>query len=196
MSEFLTEINYDKLIEKSLKNVVVEALKIAERQGLPGEHHFYITFKTNHPQTRISDQLKSQYPEEMTIVIQHQFSNLIVETSGFGIDLSFGGIRQTLYIPFDAITYFADPYAKFGLSFNFDDEPISHNTDNDFAAEMAEEPKKPPTASQPSFPSTLSAKIKCAKIRSHRRQTPNQHFAGRRILRRTCRHSQRKRRQH
>ena len=137
MSEFLTEINYDKLIEKSLKNVVVEALKIAERQGLPGEHHFYITFKTNHPQTRISDQLKSQYPEEMTIVIQHQFSNLIVETSGFGIDLSFGGIRQTLYIPFDAITYFADPYAKFGLSFNFDDEPISHNTDNDFAAEMA-----------------------------------------------------------
>lgn len=142
MSEFLTEINYDKLIEKSLKNVVVEALKIAERQGLPGEHHFYITFKTNHPQTRISDQLKSQYPEEMTIVIQHQFSNLIVETSGFSIDLSFGGIRQTLYIPFDAITYFADPYAKFGLSFNFDDEPISHNTDNDFAAEMEEEPKK------------------------------------------------------
>ena len=142
MSEFLTEINYDKLIEKSLKNVVVEALKIAERQGLPGEHHFYITFKTNHQQTRISDQLKSQYPEEMTIVIQHQFSNLIVETSGFGIDLSFGGIRQTLYIPFDAITYFADPYAKFGLSFNFDDEPISHNTDNDFAAEMEEEPKK------------------------------------------------------
>ena len=130
MSEFLTEINYDKLIEKSLKNVVVEALKIAERQGLPGEHHFYITFKTNHPQTR------------MTIVIQHQFSNLIVETSGFSIDLSFGGIRQTLYIPFDAITYFADPYAKFGLSFNFDDEPISHNTDNDFAAEMEEEPKK------------------------------------------------------
>ena len=142
MSEFLTEINYDKLIEKSLKNVIVEALKIAERQGLPGEHHFYITFKTNHPQTRISDQLKSQYPEEMTIVIQHQFSNLIVETSGFGIDLSFGGIRQTLYIPFDAITYFADPYAKFGLSFNFDDEPISHNTDNNFAAEMEEEPKK------------------------------------------------------
>ena len=78
----------------------------------------------------------------MTIVIQHQFSNLIVETSGFSIDLSFGGIRQTLYIPFDAITYFADPYAKFGLSFNFDDEPISHNTDNDFAAEMEEEPKK------------------------------------------------------
>lgn len=164
MSEFLTEINYDKLIEKSLKNVVVEALKIAERQGLPGEHHFYITFKTNHPQTRISDQLKSQYPEEMTIVIQHQFSNLIVETSGFSIDLSFGGIRQTLYIPFDAITYFADPYAKFGLSFNFDDEPISHNTDNDFAAEMEEEPKKTSNGvATGRFHRRFPQKIKCAK---------------------------------
>ena len=64
MSEFLTEINYDKLIEKSLKNVVVEALKIAERQGLPGEHHFYITFKTNHPQTRISDHSKASTPRK------------------------------------------------------------------------------------------------------------------------------------
>ena len=78
MSEFLTEINYDKLIEKSLKNVVVEALKIAERQGLPGEHHFYITFKTNHPQTRISDQLKSQYPEEMTIVIARKIDKRMI----------------------------------------------------------------------------------------------------------------------
>ncbi len=144
MSEYVTEINYDKLIEKSLKNVVVEALKIAERQGLPGENHFYITFKTNHPQTHISDQLKSQYPEEMTIVIQHQFSNLVVENKGFGIDLSFGGIRQSLFIPFDAITYFADPYAKFGLSFNFDDEPITHSTDHDITdeIELEEEPKK------------------------------------------------------
>ena len=78
----------------------------------------------------------------MTIVIQHQFSNLVVENTGFYIDLSFGGIRQTLYIPFDAISYFADPYAKFGLSFNFDDEAILHNTDNDFATIMEEEPKK------------------------------------------------------
>ena len=70
MSEYVTEINYDKLIEKSLKNVVVEAIKIAERQGLPGENHFYITFKTNHPQTHISDQLKSQYPEAPTMILQ------------------------------------------------------------------------------------------------------------------------------
>ena len=115
--EYLSEINYDKLIEKSLKNVVVEALRIAERQGLPGENHFYITFKTNHPQTKISAQLKSQYPEEMTIVIQHQYSNLYVEGDHFSVDLSFGGVLQTLSIPFAAITYFGDPSVRFGISF-------------------------------------------------------------------------------
>lgn len=127
MEEFLTEINYDKLIEKSLKNVVIEALKIAERQGLPGENHFYITFKTNHPRTQISDYLKNQYPEEMTIVLQHQFSNLRVEANHFSVDLSFGGIQQNLEIPFEAITYFADPHAKFGLSFATGEETPSAN---------------------------------------------------------------------
>ena len=117
MAEYIDEINYDKLIEKSLKYVVVEALKIAERQGLPGENHFYITFKTDHPQTKISDSLKSQYPHDMTIVIQHQYANLTVGKETFSIDLSFNGIPQTLVIPFEAITYFGDPFAKFGLSF-------------------------------------------------------------------------------
>ena len=125
MQDFVSEINYDKLIEKSLKNVVIEALKIAEKQGLPGEHHFYITFKTNHPTAKVSAQLKNQYPEEMTIVLQHQFSNLSVENSFFSVDLSFGGVLQTLVIPFDAITYFADPHAKFGLSFNLNEDSLN-----------------------------------------------------------------------
>lgn len=140
--EFLTEINYDKLIEKSLKNVVVEALKIAQNQGLPGEHHYYITFQTNHPQTKISDYLKSQYPEEMTIVLQHQFSNLTVNASSFSVDLSFGGIQQTLVIPFDAITYFADPHAKFGLSFSSSDEESSFAQEEQVAQEKEPEVKK------------------------------------------------------
>ncbi len=140
--EFLTEINYDKLIEKSLKNVVVEALKIAQNQGLPGEHHYYITFQTNHPQTKISDYLKSQYPEEMTIVLQHQFSNLTVNASSFSVDLSFGGIQQTLVIPFDAITYFADPHAKFGLSFSTSDEESSFAQEEQVAQEKEPEVKK------------------------------------------------------
>ena len=126
MVEYVDEINYDKLIEKSLKYVVVEALKIAERQGLPGENHFYITFKTDHPKTIISDSLRAQYPHDMTIVIQHQYANLIVGRESFSIDLSFNGIEQTLTIPFDAITYFGDPYAKFGLSFSTkeDETPV------------------------------------------------------------------------
>lgn len=130
MNEFISEINYDKLIEKSLKNVVIEALKIAESQGLPGEHHFYITFKTKHPQTNISAQLTNQYPEDMTIVLQHQYANLCIEKTFFSVDLSFGGILQTLVIPYDAITYFADPHAKFGLSFNLTDDMLARDLDS------------------------------------------------------------------
>lgn len=111
------EINYDKLMEKALKHVVVEALKIASDEGLPGEHHFYISFKTNHPDIRMSSDLLNQYPEDMTIVLQHQFANLMLSENYFEVDLSFSNIPHTLRIPYDAITYFADPHAKFALSF-------------------------------------------------------------------------------
>lgn len=130
MTELLSEINYDKLIEKSLKQVVIEALKIAEQQGLPGENHFYITFKTDHPETVIPRDLKIQYPESMTIVLQHQYADLTVEANKFSVELSFGGRPQTLVIPFDAITYFADPYAKFGLSFSFYENGDVHSLDD------------------------------------------------------------------
>ena len=130
MVEFVDEINYDELIEKSLRSVVYYALKIAEDQGLPGENHFYITFKTNFPGVVISKNLKLQYPENMTIVLQNQFRNLVVRHNSFSVDLSFGGIEQTITIPFDAITYFADPYAKFGLSFTPEDEELSLDDDD------------------------------------------------------------------
>jgi len=130
MTEFLSEINYDKLIEKALKQVVIEALKIAESQGLPGENHFYITFKTDHPKTVIPRDLKIQYPESMTIVLQHQYANLVVNSDSFSVELSFSGRPQTLTIPFEAITYFADPYAKFGLSFSFYEKGDVHSLDD------------------------------------------------------------------
>jgi len=117
MVKFIDNIDYDELVEKSLRNVVYYALKIVEEQGLPGENHFYITFRTHFPGVIISAKLQSQYPEDMTIVLQNQFSNLIVRLNSFSVDLSFGGILQTITIPYDAISYFADPYAKFGLSF-------------------------------------------------------------------------------
>ncbi len=133
------EINYDKIVEKSLKNVVVEALKIAAETGLPGEHHYYITFKTNHPAARVSAQLLSQYPEDMTIVLQHQFANLMPAENYFEVDLSFSGIPQTLRIPYDAITYFADPFAKFALSFSYNEEVIA----SEEVIETLPEPAKP-----------------------------------------------------
>ena len=142
MTEFVNEINYDKLIEKALKQVVVEALKIAETQGLPGENHFYITFRTNHPGTIIPRDLLIQYPDSMTIVLQHQYSNLEVGTDSFSVELSFGGRPQTLVVPYEAITYFADPYAKFGLSFNSADEPEEAAGSLFAEEEDAEEPKK------------------------------------------------------
>ncbi len=111
------EINYDLLMEKALKHVVVEALKYAAEEGLSGTNHFYITFNTTHPDVRMDTALLNQYPESMTIVLQHQFANLMISEKYFEVDLSFNNIPHSLRIPFDAITYFADPYARFALSF-------------------------------------------------------------------------------
>lgn len=141
MVNFVNEINYDNLVEKSLRNVVYYALKIVEEQGLPGENHFYITFRTDFPGTSVSKNLKIQYPESMTIVLQNQFDNLVVRHNSFSVDLSFGGIPQTITIPYDAITYFADPYAKFGLSFEhekFDMSEIDTENTSPKAASNAE----------------------------------------------------------
>ena len=121
MENYVTEIDYDKLISKHLKGVVIDALKIASEQGLPGENHYYITFKTDFAGVEIPQMLKVQYPDSMTIVLQHQFSNLEVDKEKFSVVLTFGGVPHLLVIPFDSISYFADPYAKFGLSFNFED---------------------------------------------------------------------------
>ena len=121
MEDYINEIDYDKLISKHLKGVVVDALKIAQKQGLPSENHYYITFKTNFNGVEIPPMLKTQYPDNMTIVLQHQFSNLEVGNDKFSVVLTFGGVPHRLVIPFDSISYFADPSAKFGLSFNFEE---------------------------------------------------------------------------
>ncbi len=88
--------------------------------GLPGEHHFYITFRTDHPEVRIPSHLKAQHPEDMTIVLQHQFWDLEVTEDWFAVALSFQGKRELLHVPFESVTAFADPFAKFGLQFQTD----------------------------------------------------------------------------
>lgn len=131
MVNFVDELDYDDLVQKSLRSVIYYALKIVEEQGLPGENHFYITFRTDYPGVVISKNLKIQYPESMTIVLQNQFDNLVVRHNNFSVDLTFGGLPQNITIPYDAITYFADPHAKFGLSFE-----NQHFTDSSDAAPM------------------------------------------------------------
>ena len=110
-------IRYDLLTQQALRGVVRDVLADAAKKGLPGEHHFYISFDTQAEGVRISDRLRAQYPEEMTIILQHQFWDLTVSDAGFEVGLSFGGIPEKLTVPLEAITGFFDPSVKFGLQF-------------------------------------------------------------------------------
>jgi hypothetical protein len=110
-----TPLPYDLWVEQALRQVIRRALAHVARSGLPGEHHFYLTFRTTTPGVVLSEALRAQYPDEMTIVLQNQFWNLTVHDEGFEVALSFGGARTTLGIPFHAITAFADPGVNFGL---------------------------------------------------------------------------------
>ena len=110
-------MGYGKMVEKSLKAVVRESLKKIEKDGMIGSHHFYITFDTNAEGVHISKVLKAKYLEEMTVVLQHQFYDLVVEASQFSVTLSFNGVNETLIVPFNSITVFADPSVNFVLQF-------------------------------------------------------------------------------
>ena len=110
-------MGYDKLVEDALRGAMVAALRRAAEQGLPGDHHFYISFRTDDPGVDIGDRLKATHPEEMTIVLQHQYWDLKVGDRVFSVALSFNQMRQTLTVPYAAVTAFADPSVKFGLQF-------------------------------------------------------------------------------
>ncbi|MFL5194175.1 MAG: SspB family protein [Microvirga sp.] len=114
-------IRYDLLVQDALKGVVRKVL-IDSKDGLPGEHHFYISFQTDFPGVRLSNRLREKYPQEMTIVLQHQFWDLNVTEHTFEVGLSFSGIPERLLIPFDALTGFFDPSVQFGLKFDSQDE--------------------------------------------------------------------------
>lgn len=111
----MNEIDYEKLTHKAMLNLISDILSSVSEGGLPGEHHFYISFKTQAPKVSISDSLMAQYPEEMTIVLQNQYENLIVTPDGFSVRLSFNHTPHDLYIPFGALTKFYDPSVSFGL---------------------------------------------------------------------------------
>jgi hypothetical protein len=110
-------IGYEALADRALRSVVKEALKRAEKQGLIGSHHFYLTFKTHDPGVDIPEFLKERYPDEMTIVLQNQFWGLKVGEDSFEVGLTFQKLPATLVIPFAALTAFVDPGVQFGLQF-------------------------------------------------------------------------------
>lgn len=117
-------IRYDILTQDALRRVIRKVLEEVQRTGLPGEHHFFITFATAYPGVRLSTRMLERYPDEMTIVIQHSFWNLEVSDTAFEIDLSFDDIRERLRIPFDSIRGFFDPSVKFGLQFDVAPAPV------------------------------------------------------------------------
>ncbi|WP_213769660.1 ClpXP protease specificity-enhancing factor SspB [Bradyrhizobium sp. dw_78] len=116
-------IRYDVLARDALRGVLRRVLTDAAEHGLPGEHHFFITFVSTADGVKISPRLLAQYPEEMTIILQHQFWDLAVLEDRFEVGLSFGGIPERLVVPFNAIKNFFDPSVKFGLTFETSDEP-------------------------------------------------------------------------
>ena len=110
-------IRYDLLVQDALRSVVRRVLTEAARDGLPGDHHFYVSFRTDRPGVKLSPRLRERYPADMTIVLQHQFDALTVNESTFEVGLSFSGVPERLRVPFDALTGFFDPSVQFGLKF-------------------------------------------------------------------------------
>jgi uncharacterized protein len=110
-------IHYPTLIDQAMRGVVRDMLRKVSGSGLPGEHHFYVSFSTTHTGVKMSDTLKLRYPKEITIVLQHQFWDFRVDEHQFQVTLSFGGVPEKLVVPFASLTAFADPSVKFGLQF-------------------------------------------------------------------------------
>ena len=140
-------MNYKEMIERSLKSVVRESLSRVAEKGLPGNHHFYVSFRTHFPGVLIPDHLRKSYPDEMTIVLQHQFWGLTVGEESFEITLSFDGNQELLSIPFAAVTGFVDPSVEFGLQFEVAGEERDEEEDAESPAvipqqRMTEAPKK------------------------------------------------------
>ena len=121
---------YDMMVEEALRGVVRKSFHQAAAHGLPGNHHFYITFKTHHPQVEVPAYLTEKYPDEMTIVLQYQFWELKVRENNFEVMLSFNDKRERLFIPFVAISGFADPSVKFGLQFQTSEDG-THDTETE-----------------------------------------------------------------
>ena len=138
------EMDYERLAHEALRGVVRAALERVVADGLPGAHHFYITFKTRAPGVSVSPDILAKYPDEMTVVLQHQYDDLRVEADRFSVKLRFGGVPKTLAMPYSAVTRFYDPSVQFLLQFEAPE-----------VSEAVEEPASP----EPTPPSDDGPKV-------------------------------------
>jgi uncharacterized protein len=145
---------YERWIANALRHVVVQAIEHVIKHGLPGGHHFYISFRTAYPGVAIPARLRAQYPEEMTIVLQHQFWDLKLdhEARTISVGLSFGGVPSTLVIPLDALVSFADPQIRYALRF----DPIEPEPRSTSLAAVPKEPESEPEAEDSPAPQVVS----------------------------------------
>lgn len=136
-------IDYGNLMHQAMRGLIREVMTRTSEQGLPGAHHFFITLNTQHPDVQMADWLKARYPDEITIVIQHWFENLVVDEQGFAVTLNFGNQPEPLYIPFDAISTFVDPSVEFGLKFetHVDEDDDEDEEDDEEAPMLHSEPE-------------------------------------------------------
>ncbi len=135
-------IDYGNLMHRAMRSLIQSVLQDVAANGLPGAHHFFITFDTNAPGVAIADWLRARYPKDMTVVIQHWYENLIVTDEGFSITLNFGNSPEPLIIPFDSLRTFVDPSVEFGLRFETheDDEDDGDETEGDGPEDDPEPP--------------------------------------------------------
>jgi hypothetical protein len=157
---------YEKWIEHALRHVVAQAIEHVAVHGLPGGHHFYITFRTGHPGVELPQRIRAQYPQDMTIVLQHQFWDLAFnrETQAIQVGLSFGGVPSKLVIPLDAVVEFADPHIRYGLRFQAPDVPA--------AAAPAAEPLPVPEASEAPAAEKDAEPAQVVSLDAFRRRSP------------------------
>lgn len=152
------DIDYGNLMHQAMRGLIKTVLKDVQEHGLPGAHHFFITFDTSHPDAELADWLSDRYPDEMTVVMQHWYENLEVGEDGFSVTLNFGDAPEPVYIPYDAIKTFVDPSVEFGLRFEAaedededGDEPTPDNSDHDRDADKSDKKHDADVVSLDSF---------------------------------------------